>query len=87
MNTMARQFGGALGVAGLAVILQSSAGRGMHGYERVYLFCTVLVGIALVVSWVGLRLVPPPAAPATAGTPATAAGMRRAPAGVGEPAE
>jgi hypothetical protein len=48
MNTMARQFGGALGVAALAVILQSDTAQGIDGYRQVYLFCTVLVFVALV---------------------------------------
>jgi len=63
LNTMARQFGGALGVAALAVILESNAGGGADAYRAVYLFCTIVVGIALVVSWVGLRFAPPPSAP------------------------
>jgi EmrB/QacA subfamily drug resistance transporter len=66
MNTMARQFGGALGVAALAVILESNAGKGIHAYDKVYLFCTVLAGIGLVLTWFGLRFTPPPAAPAAA---------------------
>jgi MFS family permease len=59
MNTMARQVGGALGVAALAVILDANTGHGVSGYRDVFLFCTVLVVVALVVTWVGMRLAAP----------------------------
>jgi EmrB/QacA subfamily drug resistance transporter len=69
MNTMARQLGGALGVAALAVILESNAGHGLQSYRWVYLFCTVLVAIGITVSWAALRFAAPPAPapPAPAG--------------------
>jgi EmrB/QacA subfamily drug resistance transporter len=62
MNTMARQFGGALGVAALAVILESSKATGVGPYRSVFVFCTVLVVLALVIAWIGLRFRPAPAA-------------------------
>lgn len=75
MNTMARQVGGALGVAALAVILETNAGQGIDAYRNVYLFCTVLVVIALVITWFGLRFTPPPA---PAAQPAETAAQARA---------
>jgi EmrB/QacA subfamily drug resistance transporter len=91
MNTMARQFGGALGVAALAVILESNAGKGVDAYGKVYLFCTVLLALALVLAWAGLRFAPPPATGAAAPVAGTRAGERgmpasQAPTGVPQPA-
>jgi EmrB/QacA subfamily drug resistance transporter len=51
MNTTARQVGGALGIAALALIL--SAVAGFDGFERAYLFCTAA---ALAAAIAGLAL-------------------------------
>ncbi|MFJ4679708.1 DHA2 family efflux MFS transporter permease subunit [Kitasatospora sp. NPDC088783] len=76
VNTTSRQFGGALGIAALAVIMQNSAtadgGHTLDSYRNVYIFCTVVVALALVVSFIWLKLTPP-AAPAPA-APAAPAG-------------
>ena len=70
LNTTARQFGGALGVAILAVMLQLQAGPdgklSLAAYTSVYTVCTGLVVAALVVAFVWLRFTPAPAAPAPA---------------------
>ena len=58
LNTTARQLGGALGVAVLAVIQQNQAGHGLSPFVHVYLFSTVAAVFAAVV---GLRLARPPA--------------------------
>jgi hypothetical protein len=56
----------------------------------VYLFCTVLVAVALVLAWAALRFSAPPSAPVasatTAGTPGTPGTPGTVPAGVGRPA-
>ncbi|MFI0353856.1 DHA2 family efflux MFS transporter permease subunit [Actinomadura sp. 9N407] len=82
LNTTARQFGGALGIAAMAAILEQSSRSGSptDPYSNVYLFCTVLLVLALAVAAIWIRLAPPPAAPA----PATAAAKPAEPA---EPAE
>lgn len=64
MNTTARQFGGALGIAALAVIMQQSVGdgggKGLDPYANVFAFCTVVAGLALVISVFWLRVAVPP---------------------------
>lgn len=58
LNTTARQFGGALGVAALAAILQFASGNGLSadiGYHRLFIFCAVVVLVALAISAVFLR--------------------------------
>ncbi|MBT2488414.1 MFS transporter [Streptomyces sp. ISL-96] len=68
MNTTARQFGGALGIAALAVIMQQSmgdgGGRGLDPYAHVFAFSTVVAGLALVISVFWLRVAVPPQAQA-----------------------
>ncbi|PWW62477.1 DHA2 family efflux MFS transporter permease subunit [Actinokineospora spheciospongiae] len=90
LNTTARQFGGALGIAMCAVILQSKTAAdgslGVDAYSAVYLACTVLVAISFLIALFWLRF-PPPAAPAPAATPATPAAAPKADsAGAKEPA-
>lgn len=72
LNTTARQFGGALGIAAMATILdQSSPGRnGIDAYTNVYVFCAVLLVLAFVTAAIWLRFAPAPApAPAPAVKP------------------
>ncbi|HEX5596283.1 MAG TPA: MFS transporter [Micromonosporaceae bacterium] len=62
LNTTARQLGGALGVAALAVIGQHQAGHGLAPFTYVYWFSiAAVVGAAIL----GLRLTPPPPAAIT----------------------
>ncbi|BAJ27596.1 MULTISPECIES: MFS transporter [Kitasatospora] len=69
VNTTSRQFGGALGIAALAVIMQNSGtadgGHTLDSYRNVYIFCTVAVALALAVGFIRLKPTPP-AAPAAA---------------------
>lgn len=58
LNTTARQLGGVLGIAVLAVIQQHQAGRGLNPFIYVYLFSTAAAIFAAIV---GLRLARPPA--------------------------
>jgi EmrB/QacA subfamily drug resistance transporter len=57
LNTTARQLGGALGVAALAVILPAAGG--LDGFVGVYVFCT-LASAAALVAGLGLVLVSAP---------------------------
>lgn len=42
LNITGRQLGGALGIAGLTMILQKEVGHGSRGFTQVFLFCAVL---------------------------------------------
>jgi len=59
LNNTARQIGGALGAAAVATILQSGTSadgtRSFSAYLDVYTFCLVLMVIAIVVAFVGLK--------------------------------
>jgi EmrB/QacA subfamily drug resistance transporter len=59
LNNTARQIGGALGAAAVATILQSGTAadgtRSFSAYLDVYTFCLVLMVIAIVVAFVGLK--------------------------------
>lgn len=63
LNTTARQFGGALGIAAMAAILEySGSGHGgTDAYSNVFIFCLSLVALAFVISAIWLRpaLAPP----------------------------
>jgi EmrB/QacA subfamily drug resistance transporter len=72
LNLTARQFGGALGIAVMAVILQTRAGIG--GFRDVYVFCGLLA-LGAAGSGLGLRIA---AAPAQVGRPASALAQGRA---------
>ncbi|MEU9011657.1 MFS transporter [Streptomyces sp. NPDC048479] len=77
MNTTARQFGGALGIAALAVIVQQrtedGGGTNLDAYVGVFAFSTVAAGVALLISLFWLRVTPPPQAQAApAARPGTA---------------
>jgi EmrB/QacA subfamily drug resistance transporter len=71
LNTTARQFGGALGIAIMAAILvgTGSGQAGIAPFRDVFIFCAILVGAALVVAAGWLRIASPTAhepAPMTA---------------------
>ncbi len=73
LNTTARQFGGALGIAAMATIVANShADHGTGAYSNVYVFCTVMVALAFAVAAIWLRLAPPAAVPAPGARPAGA---------------
>jgi EmrB/QacA subfamily drug resistance transporter len=77
LNTTARQLGGALGIAAMAVILQNGTSatgtRGIAAYEHVYFFCSILLAVALVVAALWVRLKVPAPAPKPVPAPASAA--------------
>lgn len=75
LNTTARQFGGALGIAAMATILQHSSAvhKATDPYSNVYVFCTCLLAAAFVIALIWLRISPPPAPPAAASVAATPA--------------
>lgn len=66
LNTTARQFGGALGVAAMAAILAESrhVNGGTEAYSHVFLCCAALLGVAVVIAAIWLR--PTPWVPAAA---------------------
>ncbi|MGH3875485.1 MAG: MFS transporter [Actinophytocola sp.] len=70
--TTARNFGQALGVAAVAVILHAGAGadgsQDTASYVNVFLFCTILIAAAIAITMARIRLEPPPKAAATAAT-------------------
>jgi EmrB/QacA subfamily drug resistance transporter len=78
LNTTARQFGGALGVATMATILEhgGSGHGGTDAYSHVFVFCLSLVAVAFVVAAIWLRLPTRPAPVEKATSPA--AGAERA---------
>jgi MFS family permease len=57
LNTTARQFGGALGIAATATIFMNTSSHpgGISPYSHVFLLCTSLVGLAFVISAIWLR--------------------------------
>jgi EmrB/QacA subfamily drug resistance transporter len=59
INNTARQLGGALGAAAVATILQSGTGAGgarsVSAYLDVFTFCLILLVIAIVVAFFGLK--------------------------------
>jgi len=73
LNTTARQFGGALGVAVLATIVALTPNHGSLGayasYHNIFVFCSIAVVLALAISAIWLHLTPvKPAAPEPAGS-------------------
>jgi EmrB/QacA subfamily drug resistance transporter len=60
LNQTARQIGGALGVATLATLLQSSGHTDVATFEHVYVFCSAVIACAAIVA-LGLRIRPLPA--------------------------
>jgi EmrB/QacA subfamily drug resistance transporter len=81
LNTTARQFGGALGIAALAAIL-GVGGDGLltsAGYHRAFVFCLTAIVLALLITAAWMRITPPaPAAQAPAATAAPGAALDRA---------
>lgn len=70
LNTASRQFGGALGIAVMAVILQQYTGadgvRTVDAYSHMFLFCTIMMIAGLLVTAVFIKFRAPAAAPAAA---------------------
>ncbi|WP_246507037.1 DHA2 family efflux MFS transporter permease subunit [Actinocrinis puniceicyclus] len=65
VNTMARQFGGALGIAVAAAVLQTMDGARAQAYERVYVYCTAFVVVAFLITLWRMRIPAPPQATMT----------------------
>jgi EmrB/QacA subfamily drug resistance transporter len=72
LNTTARQFGGALGIAAMAVVLQQATGpdgvRTVAAYSTLYQFCTAMMLVSLLVAAVWLKFSPLPT-PSVAAAP------------------
>ena len=51
LNVAIRQVGGAVGVAGMAVMLAHADPRGTEGYGHVYLLCSALAAAVAVAGW------------------------------------
>jgi EmrB/QacA subfamily drug resistance transporter len=71
LNTTARQFGGALGIAVMAAVLQVTTGpdgvRDVDAYTAMFMFCTGAALVALVIAFAWVRLpAPAPSVPAPA---------------------
>jgi EmrB/QacA subfamily drug resistance transporter len=78
LNTAARQFGGAIGVAAMAVILQGATPQhgnaGVTAFSHVYAYCAIVLALALLVTLAFLRFTAAPApAPARQESAAVAA--------------
>ncbi|MEU7559633.1 DHA2 family efflux MFS transporter permease subunit [Streptomyces eurythermus] len=74
LNTTARQFGGALGVAAFAVLVGGQRTiSGSDVFTSVFVFSTVVVAFGLVLTVLGLRPAPPPQPAAAAADSAAAA--------------
>jgi EmrB/QacA subfamily drug resistance transporter len=77
LNTTARQFGGALGIAIMAAVLALSTApdgtRDVDAYRTMFAYCTAMVAIALVVAAVAMRFPPP----ALAAVPTARAGSAK----------
>lgn len=80
LNTTARQFGGALGIAIMAAVLAATTGpdgvRDVESYRMMFMYCTVMLAIALLVAAVSMRFPAPASSPARTAEAETAAAER-----------